>query len=86
MECRQGCAMVAGDLLNFRNPLRTILDYKRLRGMAYWTDIRDWLGGWPMEFASKQETLSFCDGIGLRLVNMKTGEGNTEYLLARKSS
>src|SRR5262249_26322856 len=33
-----------------RNPWPEFRDYKRLRGMSYWTDVRDWLGGWPMEF------------------------------------
>ena len=86
MECGQACASMGSDLVNFRNPLRTILDYKQLRGMAYWTDLRDWMGGWPMEFAGNQETVTFCEGIGLRLVHMKTGEGNTEYLFTRKDS
>jgi hypothetical protein len=79
-------SQVRDDLLHFRNPLRTVLNYKRLRGMAYWTDIRDWLGGWPMDFAGNQETVTFCEGIDLQLVRMKTGEGNTEYLFTRKKS
>jgi len=84
MECRY--ALNATIREAFGNPLRSIRDYKRFRGMAYWTNIRDWLGGWPMEFAGIQETVLFCNGIGLRLVNIKTGEGNAEYLLARKES
>jgi len=77
---------IQNDLIHFRNPLRTIREHKRSRGMAYWTDVRDWLGGWPMDFAGNQETVTFCEGFGLRLVHMKTGEGNTEYLFTRKDS
>jgi 2-polyprenyl-6-hydroxyphenyl methylase/3-demethylubiquinone-9 3-methyltransferase len=86
MECGQASRTAIDDLIHLRNPLRTIREYKRSRGMAYWTDIRDWLGGWPMEFAGDEETVSFCEGIGLELVHMMIGEGNTEYLFTRKDS
>lgn len=65
-----------------RNPLALIRQYGT-RGMTYWTDVRDWLGGWPMEFASLAETRDFAaQELGLALVNLKTGEGCTEYVLA----
>lgn len=83
MECGYAWfTTVQPDLLHFRNPLRTIREYKKSRGMAYWTDVRDWLGGWPMEFAGDQETVAFCEGLDLRLARMKTGEGNTEFLFS----
>ncbi len=54
------------------------------RGMSFATDVKDWLGGYPMDFASLRETESFCKGqLGLDLVNVKTGEGCTEYLFCR---
>ena len=49
--------------------------------MSYWNDVRDWLGGWPMEFAGIQETKAFCaDKLGLEVVNILAGEANTEYV------
>jgi len=70
------------ELRTGRNPLRAIRDYG-LRGMAFWTDVRDWLGGWPMDFASFAETQAFCRReLGLALVNVKTGQGCTEYVFA----
>ncbi len=70
------------ELLARRNPLRAIRDYG-LRGMEFWTDVRDWLGGWPMDFASLAETQGFCRReLGLTLVNVKTGQGCTEYVFA----
>jgi 2-polyprenyl-6-hydroxyphenyl methylase/3-demethylubiquinone-9 3-methyltransferase len=73
-----------------RNPLRfpvvlwRILRHKRTRGMSYFTDIRDWLGGWPMEFCRDDDVRRLCEGeLGLRLVKMKTGEANTEFLFER---
>jgi 2-polyprenyl-3-methyl-5-hydroxy-6-metoxy-1,4-benzoquinol methylase len=66
-----------------RNPLKLIRTYGS-RGMTFWTDVADWLGGWPMDFASLAETQAFChQQVDLTLVNVKTGEGCTEYLFAR---
>jgi SAM-dependent methyltransferase len=77
-------ATIKSDVLAMRNPWRTISDYQRSRGMSYWTDIRDWLGGWPMEFAGNMETTTYCrDSLLLELINVSAGEGNTEYLFRR---
>jgi hypothetical protein len=52
--------------------------------MAFWTDIRDWLGGWPYEPATPGEVTDFCERtLGLKTVKVKTGEANVEYLFAR---
>lgn len=70
------------ELKNGRNPLDLMKQYGS-RGMTYWTDVKDWLGGYPMEFASLAETQAFCrNELGLDLVNVKTGEGCTEYVFA----
>jgi len=60
---------------------RIMREYQRGRGMSLLTDVRDWLGGWPMEFSSGREVLDLMGGrFGLELVNLKLGEANTEYL------
>ena len=66
-----------------RNPLTIIRGDYGGRGMAFWTDMKDWLGGYPMDFAGFKDTVSFCGRIGLDLVNCQAGEGNTEYLFAK---
>ena len=72
-----------------RNPLRLpvvikhIFDRRRFRGMRYFTDIRDWLGGWPMEFVYDRDAVAFCEQLGLVLERIKTGEANTEFLFKR---
>ena len=69
------------DLKRRKNPLHYLLADNRERGMTYWTDVRDWLGGWPMEFAGIAETKSFAsDKLKMQLLNIVAGEGNTEYL------
>jgi hypothetical protein len=80
-------ATMLHDLKAMRMPWRSILDYQRERGMSYWTDVRDWLGGWPMEFAGNMETVRFCaKQLGLELLNMRAGEGNTEFLFRRRGA
>lgn len=68
-------------LLRFQNPIRHVRQYKRTRGMAYLTDVRDWLGGYPYEDARIEDVLRFArKHLGLELINIRTGEANTEYL------
>jgi len=73
------------DLAHFKNPMRRFPEYAQSRGMSLWTDIRDWLGGWPMEFAGIMETRTFCrDRLSMDLLWMTAGEACTEYLFARQ--
>jgi hypothetical protein len=66
-----------------QNPVRVIRDYSG-RGMTFWTDVRDWLGGYPMDFASLRETQDFCKHeLSLDLVNVATGQGCSEYLFCQ---
>lgn len=75
-------ALKAGQ--NFFDVVRKYGDARR--GMNFWTDVKDWLGGYPMDFASLKETRTFAQReLGLDLVNLRTGEACTEYLLARSS-
>lgn len=57
-------------------------EYRRSRGMALMADVRDWLGGWPMEFSSTAEVFRHArDGHDLVPVNLSVGEYNSEFLL-----
>lgn len=73
-----------------RNPLRIprllhdMRQKKHSRGMDYMTDVRDWLGGWPMEYADDQETITFLkQRHGFELVRISTGEACTEFLFKK---
>lgn len=60
-------------------------NYKASRGMAFWTDVKDWLGGWPYEPATLEEVCSFCEQkMHLERVKVKTGEANIEYLFKKR--
>lgn len=62
---------------------RRMKEHKKNRGMNIFTDIRDWLGGWPMEFVYDAEAIKFCEDLGFKLENLKTGEACSEYLFVR---
>jgi SAM-dependent methyltransferase len=64
--------------------LRRIAQHKFQRGMNMFADIRDWLGGWPMEFTADQEVVDLLEQEhGFTLVNASTGEACSEYLFHR---
>jgi 2-polyprenyl-3-methyl-5-hydroxy-6-metoxy-1,4-benzoquinol methylase len=46
-------------LLRFKNPMTRIRDYQEKRGMNWRTDVTDWVGGYPYEFATVQEIFDF---------------------------
>jgi 2-polyprenyl-6-hydroxyphenyl methylase/3-demethylubiquinone-9 3-methyltransferase len=58
--------------------------YKKSRGMNFMTDVRDWLGGWPMEFCRDADVVDLVSReCGMTLVRMKTGRANTEFLFQK---
>ncbi|MEW6352062.1 MAG: class I SAM-dependent methyltransferase [Thermodesulfobacteriota bacterium] len=68
-----------------QNPIRHVRSYKSDRGMDWHTDARDWLGGYPYEFATRDEVVSFVTSRfpDMVLVNLKptTGRGLNWFLL-----
>jgi len=76
--------MLGKNLLNIPQLIKTHFTYKHSRGMALYTDIVDWLGGWPMEFADIEDVKKFCtEKLNLSLVKIKTGQSNTEYCFTK---
>ncbi len=71
------------NLMRLRNPLKNIKDCKS-RGMDWRTDITDWLGGYPYEFATVEEVFKFMKVKfpNFNLVNLKAKNGlvNNWYL------
>jgi 2-polyprenyl-3-methyl-5-hydroxy-6-metoxy-1,4-benzoquinol methylase len=69
-----------------RNPFDRYREYKRSRGMAYFTDLLDWLGGYPFEVAKPEAIFDFCRVKGFELTRLKTvggGRGNNEFVFVR---
>jgi len=74
-------------VLTFNNPVKKIKSHGILyRGMSWRTDIKDWLGGYPYEYAYISEVFKFVSEKGFCLVNLKDNNGlmNNEYLFKKK--
>ena len=74
-------------ITRFRNPLKNIINYKSKRGMNWRTDITDWIGGYPYEFAKVEEIIKFMrdNYPDFILENLKTDSsiGCNEFLFKR---
>lgn len=52
-----------------------VASYRGMRGMDYYHDVHDWMGGWPYESASAQEIACFMDELGFEPVRVLTRTG-----------
>lgn len=77
--------LMGRNLRYFPDLLRHIVRYRLSRGMSQFADIRDWLGGWPMQFTRDADVIKFLEERGFSLTNIKTGEACSEFLF-RKSA
>ncbi|WP_429070656.1 class I SAM-dependent methyltransferase [Aeromonas dhakensis] len=57
-------------------------EYKKNRGMDFYHDVKDWLGGWPMEYTRIYDVIPFLLARKMKLLRTKVGEPNTEYLFS----
>ena len=74
-------------LASCENPRTLFTQYSAGRGMDYWTDVRDWLGGYPYEFATTGEIFRFCTReLDFELVNLRATNtlGTNEFLFRRR--
>jgi 2-polyprenyl-3-methyl-5-hydroxy-6-metoxy-1,4-benzoquinol methylase len=74
------------DIIRLRNPVRRYTEYKSLRGMSRWTDMIDWLGGYPFEVSTPEAAVDFVVKKGFVLVKLKTvgsGLANNEFVFVR---
>lgn len=72
------------DLRDHRNPLRRL--GSQPRGMSTFTDIVDWVGGYPFEVAKPEQVLAAVRADGFELAWLRTiggGSGNNEYRFER---
>ncbi len=69
-------------LVKRKNPRRFIEEYGRQRGMIWKEDLRDWLGGYPYEYASPGEVEAFLVPRGFSVVkrNPNRSIGCSEFL------
>lgn len=59
------------------------------RGMSFWFDVIDWVGGYPYEYASKNEVINFLKPYGfdcLKTASPRVSTGCIEYVFEKKQS
>jgi 2-polyprenyl-6-hydroxyphenyl methylase/3-demethylubiquinone-9 3-methyltransferase len=66
-----------------QSPIRSIREYKSHRGMSWWRDIEDWLGGLPFEYCRPDKVVDalWPKGFVLRRLCSTCSLGCNEYLL-----
>jgi 2-polyprenyl-6-hydroxyphenyl methylase/3-demethylubiquinone-9 3-methyltransferase len=77
-----------------RNPVSHVRNYKSKRGMSLWHDIHDWMGGYPYESSTPEETVQRVTEMGFtpeRLLPLPKrlgilGTGCAEYIFRRNPS
>jgi hypothetical protein len=77
-------AFLLKDAVSLRNPLKTVVEYSSTsgRGMDFWHDARDWLGGFPYEYATPAAVFNYLHckvGMQLEYLNTSSGVGCNEY-------
>ncbi len=78
--------LLLGITMTGNNPIKYIKNYHTIRGMNFFTDIKDWLGGYPYEFASANKIIEHVEGRGFKLKNNKLARsiGCNEFLFEKK--
>lgn len=79
-------AYAGGLTLTGRNPVRVFREYRERRGMSLWHDVRDWLGGYPYEYATVSEIFDFVRPLGFKLIRVVSTNrtGCNEFVFERE--
>ncbi len=74
-----------GLALHGHNPASYIRNYQSARGMSWWHDILDWLGGDPYEYAAPEEIVGYIEKLGFTLQKLHVVNtiGCNEYVFVR---
>jgi 2-polyprenyl-6-hydroxyphenyl methylase/3-demethylubiquinone-9 3-methyltransferase len=64
-----------GQMLRLKNPWHYWMSKPQERGMSFWTNVVDWVGGYPFEVAKPEEIFDFCRARGFVLLHLKTNRG-----------
>jgi SAM-dependent methyltransferase len=88
---------IAGMVAKGKNPIRVIRSYgKNTRGMSWYIDSTDWIGGYPFEYAEAEVVVAFVEKSGFKLKKIYPeitpkgfgwrGTGSYQYLFERVAS
>ena len=79
--------MTVKDIVRFRRP-RIFRRSGVGRGMGLWTDVADWVGGYPFEVASPRQIVDFYQRRGFtakRIVDVGRKHGCNVFVFQRTS-
>ena len=79
---------IVADIVRLRNPLARYITKRGNRGMTYWYDLVDWIGGHPFETAIPEEIFDFFKARGFRLTKLSTrggGLGCNEFVFEKEA-
>lgn len=79
----QGPTMLR-NMLSGKAPWRHWGDRKDQRGMSVWHDIKDWVGGYPFEFARTDEIFAFYRKRGYRLDALNSAGAVNEFVFMKE--
>ena len=74
-------------LAHFKSPVKYIGQYQENRGMTFWRDIEDWLGGLPYEYSKPDQVVDFLSNYGFMLLKLRATDssGCNEFLFKLES-
>ncbi len=68
-------------MVTLKNPL------DQDRGMHFYYNVIDWIGGFPYEYASKSEVITFIESLGFKCIRFRPSlvpTGCNEYIFVKK--
>lgn len=74
--------LIAKTICTGKNP------YTMKRGMSFYYDVVDWIGGYPYQYATKDQVVNFLSKYGLKMLNFIPATlptGNHQYLFRKDS-
>jgi SAM-dependent methyltransferase len=80
---------VADAVVARKNPIARYVRPAGLRGMKFWPDLLDWLGGFPFQVATPDTIVAFCRARGFELRTLVTvgrALGNNEFVFAKDTA
>jgi 2-polyprenyl-6-hydroxyphenyl methylase/3-demethylubiquinone-9 3-methyltransferase len=89
MEHAYIAQQVLRDLLALRSPLRKLRTASSARGMDFRHDVRDWLGGFPFEYATPGAVFRHVrekNGFELSYLDAVEGHGCNELAFRRAAA
>jgi SAM-dependent methyltransferase len=69
-------------LAQFHSPVKCVRQYGENRGMSFWRDVEDWLGGLPYEYCKPDQVVDFLSDRGFVALRLRTtaSTGCNEFL------